>query len=329
MAACPARARRHSRAGANAGSCPRGGKRPRRRSTPVRAAAPGDHRPGAAGGPCPGHGRGRSIPAGRLRLGHPERPADTRTDLGDARDRRDSAQGRVGGLGSGSASRSPPGSDEARTRDVHRRLGRGRLGQKAARRAHPDRAPGRGDPAARARRTPPLMGTQDTRPAFDLYVWDAPREIDADGAGALVATWLASGGDPATSPFEATTNVGWFFRELVTDHPNLDAVTDAIPRQTRVPVWASGSDEAPARVVALRLRPENAAAVLEDVYGLATKYDLIVFEPRGSRIHRPNQEMAELAHATFWPRGARRAGLAGGGGALLAVIAWLLGIPIV
>ena len=131
------------------------------------------------------------------------------------------------------------------------------------------------------------------------------------------------------SAFKPTTNMGWFFRELIGGHPDLDAVTDAVPRQTRVPVWASGSDEAPARVVALRLRPQTAQTVLEDVYGLATKYDLVVFEPRGPSLHRPNQEMAEYAHATFWPRGAIQAGVAGGGGAILAIVAWFLGIPIV
>ena len=164
---------------------------------------------------------------------------------------------------------------------------------------------------------------------FDLYIWAGPKDVDAAGAAELVSTWQAAGGGPATGPFERTTDIGWFFRELAADHPDLDAVTDAVPRQTRVPVWASGSDEPPARVVALRLRPETARAVIEDVYGLATKYDLIVFDARGPSIHRPNQELAEYAHATFWPRGAIQAGVAGGGGAILTFVAWSLGIPIV
>ena len=170
---------------------------------------------------------------------------------------------------------------------------------------------------------------QRPRQPFDLYIWENPKDLDAAGAAALISKWESEGASPAASPFEQTVNIGWFYRELVGDHPDIDAVTDAVPRQTRVPVWASGSDEPPARIVALRLQPDSAQAVVGDVYGLATKYDLMVFEPHGPSIHRPNHEMLEYAHATFWPRGAIQAALAGGGGAILAVVAWLLGIPIV
>ena len=37
---------------------------------------------------------------------------------------------------------------------------------------------------------------------FDLYIWKSPRDLDGEAAEALVASWQAAGGDPATSPFE-------------------------------------------------------------------------------------------------------------------------------
>ncbi len=55
--------------------------------------------------------------------------------------------------------------------------------------------------------------------SFDLYVWKTPRDIDADGAAALVERWQAAGGDPAASPFESTTDIGWFHRELMPGSP--------------------------------------------------------------------------------------------------------------
>jgi hypothetical protein len=163
----------------------------------------------------------------------------------------------------------------------------------------------------------------------DLYIWERPRDLDAEQALALVEGWEGEGGDPAASPFEPTTNMGWFFRELHEELPDLEARTDAIPRRTRVPVWASGTDEAPARVVALRLDPESARPVVESVYGLATKYDLLVLEPRRPSLHRPLERLTEVAHATFWPGGAIRSLAFLVGGAILAAVAYAMGIPIV
>lgn len=162
---------------------------------------------------------------------------------------------------------------------------------------------------------------------FDLYVWSSPRDLDAERAEALLKDWEAAGGDPAASPFEPTTDIGWFCRELTEDAPGLEVVSDAVPRQTRVPIWMSGSDEAPARLVAIRLPPAASQDPLATIFGLAVKYDLVLFDARSGRLHRPQEEMTADASATFWPGGAVQAVVAGGGGAVLAVGAWLLGIP--
>jgi hypothetical protein len=164
---------------------------------------------------------------------------------------------------------------------------------------------------------------------FDLYVWQSPRELDAGGAEALIDRWEAAGGDPGQSPFEASTDMGWFNRELMQDLPDLDVSSDAVPNPSRTPVWLSGTDEPPARVVAVRLDPAMAADAVNDIFSLAMKYDLVLFDARNRRVHLPLEEMSAYASATFWPRGAIQAAAAGGAGGIIAVVAWLLGIPLV
>jgi hypothetical protein len=164
--------------------------------------------------------------------------------------------------------------------------------------------------------------------ASDLYVWSAPRDLDAERAEALVAQWEANGGDPARSPFEPSTDVGWFHRELRQDAPDLAVSSDALPSTSRTPIWLSSSDEPPARVVAVRLSPDTPRHDLDTIASLAAKYDLVLFERMNRRLTRPLDEMAAHAHATFWPAGAIQAATAGGGGLVLAIVAWLPGIPV-
>ena len=68
---------------------------------------------------------------------------------------------------------------------------------------------------------------------FDLYVWQSPRDVDDEGASALVREWEAAGADPALGPFEPRRDIGWFHRELVNDRTSLELVSDAI--RTRAP----------------------------------------------------------------------------------------------
>lgn len=166
---------------------------------------------------------------------------------------------------------------------------------------------------------------------YDLYLWAAPRGVDSDAAGELVRAWEAAGGDPALSPFESSTDIGWFRRELLNDLPWLDVHSDASPNSSRVPIVLATEDEPPARVIAIRLPRDDAAALraaLAEVYSLAAKYDTVVFEPGRGVIHEPNREMGEYASATFWPRGAIRTAVAIVIGLAVAVAAWGLGIPL-
>jgi hypothetical protein len=169
----------------------------------------------------------------------------------------------------------------------------------------------------------------DDAMTVDLVVWETPRELDADAAATLVGGWQDRGADPAHAPFEPSENMGWFVRELLHDLPDLDLRSDAVPTRSSTPVWLATSSEAPARVAAIRLPATDPRDALETIFGLAAKYDLSVFDPTSRRIHRPLDELAAAASATFWPRGAVRAAVAGGVGALLAIAAWVLAIPLV
>ena len=165
---------------------------------------------------------------------------------------------------------------------------------------------------------------------FDLYVWQAPRDVDDERAAALVAAWEAEGADPATGPFEPSSDIGWFHRELKHDHTPLELVSDANPNPSMRRVWLSGGDDEPAaRLVAIRITPEATGEDVNDVFSLAVKYDLVLFDARSGRVHFPMQEMADYADATFWPSGAIQAALAGGFGLVLAIVGWFLPIPIV
>ena len=163
---------------------------------------------------------------------------------------------------------------------------------------------------------------------FDLYVWKGPRDLDASGARALVEGWPGGVGEAPTGPFEPSTDVAWFYRELLRDEPAVEIATDAEPGTSRLPIWLQTEDPPPARVVAMRLGPATAREDLGAIGGLAAKYDLVLFDARSGRVHEPLKEMAEYAHATFWWRGATQAAVAGGGGAVLAVVAYVLSIPL-
>jgi len=168
--------------------------------------------------------------------------------------------------------------------------------------------------------------------AYDLYVWKAPRDLEPEHAAELVSSWHEQGGDPAAAPFEPSDDVTWFFRELIRDEPDLDVTTDATPIEGKLPVWLAGAaSETPAprtRVAVIHFPPQPTHDLVSSVIGLATKYDLIVYDPQRGRVDEPLAAMAEYASATFWPRGAIRALLAGVIGLAIAVVAWLSGIPV-
>jgi pimeloyl-ACP methyl ester carboxylesterase len=164
--------------------------------------------------------------------------------------------------------------------------------------------------------------------SYDLYVWSDRHDLEPEEAMTRVDTWVQAGADPAAGPFEPSTDVAWFFRELTKELPDLEAQSDAVRDTSRTPIWLSTDDPLPARVVAIHLTPDSARDDLDAILGLAAKYDLVLFDPRGRRINRPLETMAEHATATFWPRGAIQAFVAGAVGLGIAVLGWSLGIAV-
>ena len=169
----------------------------------------------------------------------------------------------------------------------------------------------------------------DRSTSFDLYVWASPRDLEPDAAAERLVTWEAAGADPGSAPFEASDDVGWFYVELIKDGVDVDAVSDGIPDAGSRPIWLTTTPAAPARIVAIRLRASTTRDDLETIHGLAAKYDLMLFEPRGRTLMTPLADMAEHATATFWPGGALQAFVAGSIGAVIVAISWILGIPVV
>ncbi len=164
---------------------------------------------------------------------------------------------------------------------------------------------------------------------FDLYVWKSPRDLDADRAEALIESWQGTSGERSTGPFEPSTDVGWFYRELLNDDlPGLETSSDAVPNTSPTRILLSATDEPAARVVAIRLSRTTPLDALDSILGLAAKYDLVLFDTRSRQIHLPLDEMAAHASATFWPAGAIQAAVVGGIGGLIAVAAWFVGIPL-
>ena len=169
----------------------------------------------------------------------------------------------------------------------------------------------------------------------DLYAWAGPRDLTAEDAADRIEQWEARGGDPADAPFEPSSDVAGFYRELehdMRDLPGFEILADAEPHRGRGPVWLQTDPAPPAHIVAVRLPRGSESAlreVLNDVYGIGTKFDLILLDASNGVIHEPMAEMAGYADATFWPTGAIRSAVAGGGGFVVAIAAYLIGIPIV
>ena len=163
---------------------------------------------------------------------------------------------------------------------------------------------------------------------YDLYAWQAPRDLGPEDAAAVVDGWEAAGGDPAASPFEPSSDTGWFARELARDAPGVELLTDSPPWDAKGPIWLQTEPAPPARIVAMRFGPEADRDHLEAVLELAAKYDLVLFDTRNARVVQPLAVMAEQASATFWPRGAIQAAVAGVVGLVIAVVAFVLSIPI-
>ena len=170
---------------------------------------------------------------------------------------------------------------------------------------------------------------------YDLYALAAPRDLPAEEVATRIEAWEASGGDPAVAPFDPSSDVAGFFREVEHDLrgiPGFEIVADAEPHTGRGPVWLQTDPPPPAHIAGLRVprgTPEALREVLGDIYGTAAKFDVRLFDAERGVLHDPLAELGAYASATFWPSGAIRAAVVGGAGLVAAILAWVVGVPIV
>ena len=149
---------------------------------------------------------------------------------------------------------------------------------------------------------------RDGRMRYDVYAWAAPRDISPEDAAERIDRWEARGGAPSDAPFEPSSDVAGFYRELEHDLRGMsgfEVVADAEPHTGRGPVWLQTDPAPPAHVAAIRLprsSEEDLRDALADIYATGTKFDLIVLDAVNGVIHQPMAEMAAYASATFRPR---------------------------
>jgi hypothetical protein len=134
--------------------------------------------------------------------------------------------------------------------------------------------------------------------SYDLYVWSDRHDLEPEEAMARVDAWVDAGADPAAGPFEPSTDVAWFFRELTKELPDLDAVGRADP---------SGHPSG--------CRPGGCQLVARSLRGRSDDLDAILALPRSTTsplrpprsAHQPALEMmAEHATAMFGPEARSR-----------------------
>jgi hypothetical protein len=161
-----------------------------------------------------------------------------------------------------------------------------------------------------------------------LYVWKEPRVSDPEAAAELVRAWTDEGGAAAGRPFEASNDVHWFFNELVKDAPDVEATIDETHEHGTEKWWWAHEPGPTDRLAVVTLTEATHPSVVSDIFSMAAKYDLVIYDPANGRVHLPLEEMTAYAEATFWPSGAIQAAVAGLIGGGLAIAAWIVSIPI-
>ena len=53
---------------------------------------------------------------------------------------------------------------------------------------------------------------------FDIYAWAAPRDLSPEAAADRIDEWETRGGEPADAPFEPSSDIACFYREV--EHSN-------------------------------------------------------------------------------------------------------------
>jgi uncharacterized membrane protein len=157
--------------------------------------------------------------------------------------------------------------------------------------------------------------------SYDLMVWKGPVVATGEEADELLRRSYAEG----DAVFEQSPDVLRFYDELTERYPPLESFPESeLVAGTAVTYW-SDSPERSDRVVAMSLQWGVPDDVVEFIGDLATKHGLVLFDPAGPDVHRPG---VPDERTPFGAAGTVQTIVAGLAGLLLAVVAWLLSIPI-
>ena len=157
--------------------------------------------------------------------------------------------------------------------------------------------------------------------SFDLLVWKSPVVSTDEEARALADRWAES----ETGPFEPSPDVARFYDALMERYPPLEAFSDEqLRRKPGVTHW-SVTPERSDRVVLLNFSWSVPGDVLDDVVTLAREHGLVLYDPQGPNVTLPD---GDDGGTPFGAEGFVWGTLVGIFGALLAVVAWMLSIPI-
>ena len=120
-----------------------------------------------------------------------------------------------------------------------------------------------------------------------LIVWKAPSVDDERAAETLLAAYYENGDESA---FEASPDVERFYDEIFALYPPLEELD--LDDSDTPPTWASSSRRSD-RIVLMDYSWSAPDALLDDIQRLADKYELMLYDPQGPDVHRPNEPPAE------------------------------------
>ena len=130
--------------------------------------------------------------------------------------------------------------------------------------------------------------------SFDLAVWSASLDLSHKTALDLYVS-LCEG--KAEHPI-ADAGVDEFYRDLTSQHPELDAVPDD---EVDSCPWSAGFDRSPGHLI-MCMSWSRANDMFHLVRGLAEKHNVSVFDPQQGRLIYPPGTPLELSHrGDVWP----------------------------
>jgi hypothetical protein len=143
---------------------------------------------------------------------------------------------------------------------------------------------------------------------------------DEDDAKRLLAGYYANGD---TSRFERSAAVERFYDEIVALYPPLEDIGDL---EDAAPTW-SATPERSDRIVSMDYSWSASDEFLDDIGRLARKHRLILYDPQGPSIVRPD----DPPEAPYVPdvREVARVALIGVGAVAAAIVAWWASITVI